>query len=550
MKTLLLRFVSTSLFSLLFGSLIFAQTDTVMVPYEIDGDYYGAMNKYIAANPGHGYYKLEGGQYYMLSGAIEVDFPLRLIADKPDDLHPPPVVVMADLVDGDRLLRYFILYEDAQFTNIYFLGAHPNGQLDVNVHIEILKNDGQYLFDGCYFEWSEWVGVMVMSDNVSVTVKNCIIKNFSNPVSKWNSRFLSFRDNPVDTVIMTNNTWYNSHCFFLDGRKNIFNYVQFEHNTLVNNLKWPIQWQWATDAKISNNIFYNSHCFGEAPVDLPGQDFDGLLFGIVNTDTLLAEHDFPEADRKVDVHNNCWFYTQEITDYWDSYSADKVSADNVISYEPFMNSRTQAMFDNDVDWPGLNEFNTRNMDPGFLNVEGTADLVAWMNKERNYESRTYWGPDPDGNRFSVTWPIDEDFSYTNATLLTGAECGFPVGDLNWFSGGELEDWETNGCDSNTGIIGPGALAKEFELGQNYPNPFTSTTTISYNLNKAGRVKLTIYNMLGQQIEMLVNETLQPGFYEVLWNRTEQTGLELPGGIYFYQLEMDHVKETRKMFLLR
>ncbi|MEN8202338.1 MAG: T9SS type A sorting domain-containing protein [Bacteroidota bacterium] len=543
MKALLLQLISTCL-TLLLGAALFAQTDTIDVPNDYEGDYYGAMNRFMADNPGHGYYKLNRGDYYLLSGPIETSEVLRLIADEPDDENPPPVITMADLVDGDRLLRYFILYNDAQFTNIYFLGAHPNGTVDVNVQIEILKDDGEYLFDGCYFEWSEWVGVMVMSDNCSVTVKNTVVKNFANPTSRWNSRFLSFRDNPVDTVIMINNTWYNSHCFFLDGRKNIFKYVQFEHNTLVNNVKWPIQWQWATNAKISNNLFYNVHSFGEGPQDLPGQDFDGLLFGIVNTDTLLASHNFPEADRKVEVNNNSWFYSQEIIDYWDSFSSIPVA------YEPFMNSRTQAMFDNDDEWPGLHEFNTRNLDPGLKVVQGTLEMTDWMTKDRKYESRTYWGPDPDGNRFTITWPPEEDFSYTNETLLSGAECGFPVGDLNWFSGGELEDWETNGCDANTGVIESESLIKDFILGQNYPNPFTSSTTIAYQLDKAGEVKLTVFNMLGQQVGTLVDANQQAGSYEVQWNRRYGAGQQLPGGIYFYQLEMDHRKETRKMFLLR
>ncbi|MEN8191674.1 MAG: T9SS type A sorting domain-containing protein [Bacteroidota bacterium] len=536
-------------------SVSFSQTDTVIVPDNYDGDYYGAINRFIKENPGHGYYKLEVGKYYLLNAPIEPDSNLntfRLIADKPDPTDPskfPAVVAMGD-IPSDRLLRFFILDEDARFENIYFLGAHPTLNLDVNVPIEIIKNGGKYYFDGCYFDRSEWVGIMVTAIDVSVKVTNTLVKNFIHPSSRWNARFLSFRDNPVDTCIMTNNTYYSANFVFLDGRKNIFNYLQFEHNTLVNVMKWPIQWQWATNAEINDNLYYNAHAFGEGPNDLPGQDFDGLLFGLVNVDTLLTEHHnagLTEMNRKVEVKNNNWFYSQEITNYWDSFSSSQG-----VEYEPFMNTRTQHMFDSDDEWPGLIESDTRNLDPGLKSIEGTDEMVDWMGKDRTYQSRTWWFPDADGNPFTITWPLREDLSYTNTELETGGQAGFPVGDLNWWGDDKVSEWEiwrdtvTVGVKKNS----IGITLDNYSLEQNYPNPFNPSTVISYSIPKTSNVQLSVYNSLGQKTATLVNQKQNSGSYSVNWNGKDQLGNSVSTGIYFYQIRTGNFIESRKMILLR
>jgi len=524
---------------------LFAQTDTVLVPDNINGDYYGAINKFIADNPNHGYYKLEVGKYYQLNAAIEPDWVFRLIADKPDPSDPAqfPAVVAMGNVPNDRLLRFFILSEDAYFENIYFLGSHPTLNLDVNVDIEILKEGGEYVFDGCYFDWCEWLGIMVNASNVSVTIKNTLVKNFIHPSSPWNARFLSFQDNPADTVIMTNNTYFSSNFVFLDGRTNIFKYLQFEHNSLINFVKWPIQHQWPTDAKISNNLYYNAHSMGENAADRSGQDFDGLLFGLVNADTLLESHGIDESDRKVHVKNNNWFYSKEITDYWDSFAGDGVE------YEPFMNTRTQAMFDADNDWPGLIEENTINLDPGFTSILGTPELAGWMIRLRNFQSRTWWFPDADGNRYTITWPLQEDLSYTNATILTGAEGGFPIGDLNWFGDDKVKEWE-DWLVTDIEEFPVNLQPKEYTLGKNYPNPFNPTTTIDYSIVQKTNVNISVHNILGQKLATLINKHHVPGSYKIDWNGKDEQGVSVSSGLYFYKMNAGDFMQTGKMVLMK
>src|SRR5690606_19156836 len=85
----------------------------------------------------------------------------------------------------------------------------------------------------------------------------------------------------------------------------------------------------------------------------------------------------------------------------------------------------------------------------------------------------------------------------------------------------------------------------FTLGQNYPNPFNPSTKIQFNIPKASFVSMKIYDMLGREVENLVNEQLSPGSYEVEWNAKS-----LQSGVYFYKLSADGFTEVRKMTLVK
>lgn len=87
--------------------------------------------------------------------------------------------------------------------------------------------------------------------------------------------------------------------------------------------------------------------------------------------------------------------------------------------------------------------------------------------------------------------------------------------------------------------------KAFELGQNYPNPFNPTTTISYKLPQASSVKLVIYNLLGQEIKVLVDSFKEAGIHSV-----EFDGSELKSGLYIYKIQANGYIQTRKMTLIK
>lgn len=94
------------------------------------------------------------------------------------------------------------------------------------------------------------------------------------------------------------------------------------------------------------------------------------------------------------------------------------------------------------------------------------------------------------------------------------------------------------------------LPKTYELRQNHPNPFNPETEIRYELPKKSLVTLAVYNLLGQKIAMLVNGTLEAGKYSVRWNGVNDSGKNVPSGIYIYRMEAEGFIAEKKMTLVR
>lgn len=85
----------------------------------------------------------------------------------------------------------------------------------------------------------------------------------------------------------------------------------------------------------------------------------------------------------------------------------------------------------------------------------------------------------------------------------------------------------------------------FELGQSYPNPFNSSTTIIYSLPRSTHVTLKVYNMKGQEIETIMNEKQEAGVHKIKWKPSN-----LSSGVYVYRLKAGEFTETKKLILLR
>ncbi len=90
----------------------------------------------------------------------------------------------------------------------------------------------------------------------------------------------------------------------------------------------------------------------------------------------------------------------------------------------------------------------------------------------------------------------------------------------------------------------------FALSQNYPNPFNPETKIVYQIPEECNVKLSIYNLQGQVIRELVNESKQPGRYSIQWDGRNNSGLKVVSGVYLYVFKTGKFTETKKMILLR
>jgi hypothetical protein len=90
-----------------------------------------------------------------------------------------------------------------------------------------------------------------------------------------------------------------------------------------------------------------------------------------------------------------------------------------------------------------------------------------------------------------------------------------------------------------------AVPEEYGLQQNYPNPFNPVTTIRYQLPAPGYVRLVIYNQVGQEVKILLDDIQPAGWYRALWD-----GSQCANGVYLYRLEAGSFVKTRSMVLLK
>ena len=98
--------------------------------------------------------------------------------------------------------------------------------------------------------------------------------------------------------------------------------------------------------------------------------------------------------------------------------------------------------------------------------------------------------------------------------------------------------------------GPQLVASEYQLNQNFPNPFNPITTVRYELLKDSFVYVTIYDMLGNVVNNLVNTNQSSGYKSVQWNATNNQGEPVSAGVYLYKIQAGDFVDTKKMILLK
>jgi len=133
-------------------------------------------------------------------------------------------------------------------------------------------------------------------------------------------------------------------------------------------------------------------------------------------------------------------------------------------------------------------------------------------------------------------------------MATAAEAPYNLGanDPNQIELSEIDNPTTEVAEIPAEQNIPG----NFQLFQNYPNPFNAQTTFSYQLLKPAWVRVDIYDIKGERINRLVDANQNSGYYRVLWDGKALNGIFVPSGTYFGQFQIDDVRQTIKMQLLK
>lgn len=94
------------------------------------------------------------------------------------------------------------------------------------------------------------------------------------------------------------------------------------------------------------------------------------------------------------------------------------------------------------------------------------------------------------------------------------------------------------------------LIKSFKVMQNYPNPFNPSTTITYQIPKTSNVKVSVYDLNGQLVKEILNETQLEGEYRVTWDGTNQKKINVTSGVYIYVVSTGNSIISKQMLLIK
>ena len=156
-------------------------------------------------------------------------------------------------------------------------------------------------------------------------------------------------------------------------------------------------------------------------------------------------------------------------------------------------------------------------------------------------------------------PNPDLYTFINDTLTidggSGSFVDFKCDGNIILSGDDIVLWrvglDTSECEEQQLAISSEITPPEtFRLHQNYPNPFNPVTTLHYDLLEDSFVKITIYDLLGNVINNLVNTNQSFGYKSVQWNATNNQGKPVSAGLYLYSIEAGEFRQTKKMILLK
>jgi photosystem II stability/assembly factor-like uncharacterized protein len=183
---------------------------------------------------------------------------------------------------------------------------------------------------------------------------------------------------------------------------------------------------------------------------------------------------------------------------------------------------------------------------GGLNWSSVGPYYESINDMVFLDAQTGWGTGGGGGLRRTT---NGGVNWSNISQGLDSMVSVSFSDINngWAAG-------TNGVLIKTnsgGVVGVNnnlsSIPENILLSQNYPNPFNPSTRINYELRNTNYVTLKIFDLLGKEVAMLVNEKQNAGSYAVDFN---SSGFNLPSGIYFYTLKTDGFTETKKMVLVK
>ena len=552
-------------------------------------------------NP-HRIYELKADEIYYQHGPIDVNNPDGVITIRGQQVGRKPVILKKVL--NENKIGTNLVNSSLTIQNVQYHTMEPDSSLPWTAW-EITGNNHKLRVEGCLFEHcnGRLFNMNQVRSGAEIRIRDSYFRDLHMFSQWWGSRVVECKI-PVDSLFFENNTISGGGLTVL-GQECLFDYAVINHNTFINNHKYPFLNHFWKEVYFTNNLFVNANMVGEdmENVATGGADPNAELRGIIGVDSIdlsiqiqgrYLNEDSTALTEEVDglddiiyyAADNVVTYSSTLDDYYDG-TVDGVWEDAPASY---------------LTWGGFEgPFRVLNV-PGIWNNESTKARIAAHGNLRDENNHIYTIPldslglatDPlpqDAADVFIQWnrtqwavpdvsaPTDysayyfgdydpatipgieteasaaggitrisdlmEDFSY--ALDLTSESDGLRIGALHWDD--EAFDREVSlsavkeAYAKATGIKNRGIELPRFEL-TNYPNPFSRETTISYSLAESGHVQLEVFNIVGQSIRILVDEFQQAGKYNLIFH---PAGLQ--DGLYFCRITSGGNQQQEKMIYL-
>lgn len=376
-------------------------------------------------------YKLQKGGFYWITERIEnKGFHLRIVGETPGptELENPAVIQMHPRPDGSVDGRIITGQSSVTLKNLWLTGRDYNGVQTYYQPIQMDASNSRFIFDNCVLEQTNFALIAFTGKNNDIFYTNCKFRNLIGQPStqQWEGRGISIWADQ-DTVIVENCTFFNvgMTAFQLEG--GAASYIRFNHNTIVNLGRNVHSGNWFREAYFTNCLIVNGFWHGEGRVDLsnPNRDPRATCAGLFSVGALPSQYG-PEQGRRIVIAKMAtWRDPKFYTFYADSIA--KQYYINPATAQDFFNKYTDHMKILDTLWlanePGLPTYPSDIIDDMIKNI---SDLRAGRTPAHPY----FWKPTQYPT--DVSWPLPENFTYTDAALKTAGTDGLPLGDLNWF----------------------------------------------------------------------------------------------------------------------
>ncbi|KPL10498.1 MAG: hypothetical protein AMS26_21395 [Bacteroides sp. SM23_62] len=565
----------------------------------INGDTTAAGNR---INPDR-IYELKAGEIYFQHGPIVAENPEGTITIRGQEGGAKPVIMKVPLEEvniGTNEINSSLAIQNVQYHVQETDGNRPWLCWDIQ------GNDHHLLVEDCLMEhcYGNIFDLNDVQTGAEIVIRNSYFRDLHDFSQWWGARVVHCKV-PVDTFIFENNTVTGGGLTIL-GQECLFDYSVVNHNTFINNHKYPFFNQYWKEVYFTNNLFVNANMAGEdwENVIIGSGDPDALPQGIMGVNpiktgiaiqgkylnedsTALSE----EVDEITDIvyylADNVVVYSATLDFYYGGGYNDNTDFDAPESYltwtgleGPFevvnipgiwLNERSDSLI---TEYDNLKEENNSiyEMMAADLGLgtdplpQDAADVFVQWNRVQwevpgaelpadfsayyfgDYDPLTIPGvetEDSDAGGITKISDLIEDFSYT-ADLVSKSD-GLRIGALHWndeafYSEASITAVKKAYHDIQSGIDVVNSTLKPEVI--NYPNPFHSRTTIRFQLAKNTHVNLSVYDVSGRLVEILMDEKRAGGTHTLQFVPNKASS-----STYFYRLTTDDYTVTGKMILL-